>query len=144
MLPEKLVISLLNFRSLRRHFDDIAHTPSLVQTDILCFTETQLLASQGGLYLPATMGEFYVTYNSIDNRFCSLTLCYRDNLHLLNHVKMNGFSILTFRKPSFSPHLLCIEQIQIILGNFNTDAFDSNNNVSLSNSLEKLHNLVDH
>ena len=27
---------------------------------------------------------------------------HRENLNLLNHVKMNGFSILTFHKPSFS------------------------------------------
>ena len=26
---------------------------------------------------------------------------HRDNLNLLNHVKMNGFSILIFHKPSF-------------------------------------------
>ena len=33
--------------------------------------------------------------------------------------------------------LLCSEQIQIILGDFNTDAFDSNNYASLLNSLER-------
>ena len=73
---------------------------------------------------------------------------------------MNGFSILTFRKRSFSDEyfevillykkhsvpqvlflsqlqdLLCSEQIQIIIRDFNTDAFDSNNYASLSNSLE--------
>ena len=49
VLPEKLVISLLNVRSLRKNFDDIRNTPSLVQTDILCFTEIQLLPSQGAL-----------------------------------------------------------------------------------------------
>ena len=73
---------------------------------------------------------------------------------------MNGFSIVAFRKRSFSDDyfevtllykknslpqvlflsqlqdLLCSEQIQIITGNFNTDAFDSNNYASLSNSLE--------
>lgn len=58
------------------------NTSSLVHIDILCFTETQLLPSQDGLDLSAIMDGFYVTYNSNDDRFCSLTLCYRDNLHL--------------------------------------------------------------
>ena len=73
---------------------------------------------------------------------------------------MNGFSILTFCKRPFSDgyfevillykkhsvpqvlflgqlqDLLCSEQIQIIIRDFNTDAFDSNNYASLSNSLE--------
>ena len=102
VLPGKLVISLLNDRSLRKSFDDIRNTSPLVQTDILCFTEIQLLPSQGALDLPATMGGFYVTYNPSDHRFRSLALCYRDNLNLLYHVKMNGFSISTFRRPSFS------------------------------------------
>ena len=102
VLPEKMVISILNVRSLKKHFDNIGNTSSLVQTNILCFTENQLLPSQGSLDLPATMGGFYVTYNPSDDRFCSLVLCYRDNLHLLNHAKMNGFSILTSRKPSIS------------------------------------------
>ena len=149
----------MNVQSLRKHFEDIANTCYLVQTDILCSTETQLLPSQGGLDLPATLGGFYVTYNSSDDRFSSLALCYCDNLYLLNHVKMNGFSILTFRKPSFPDDtiillykknsilqalflsqlqdLLCSEQILIILGDFNADAFYSNNNTSLSNSLER-------
>ena len=73
---------------------------------------------------------------------------------------MNGFSLLTFSKPSFSDEylkiillykknslpqtflsllqdLLCSEKIKIILGDFNTDAFDLNNYSSLSNSLER-------
>ena len=158
VLLEKLVISLLNFRSSRKHFDDITSTSSLIQTDMLRFTETQLLPSQGGFDLPAKMRGFYVTYDACDDRFCILALCYRDNLHLLNHVKMNAFSILTFRNPSFSDEkillykktsvlrglflsqlqdLLCNEQIQIILGDFDTDAFNSNNNASLSKSLER-------
>ena len=42
---------------------------SLVQTNILCFTETQLLPSQGDFDLPAMTGGFYVTHNSSDDRF---------------------------------------------------------------------------
>ena len=131
----------------------------MVHSDILFF-RTQILPSQGGSDLPAMMGGFYVTYNSSNDRFCILALCYRDDLNLLNHVKMNGFSILTFHKPSFSDEyfevilfykknsalqalllsqlqdLICSEQIQIILGDFNTDGFDSDNYAFLSNSLE--------
>ena len=55
MLPEKLVISFLNVRPLRKHFDNNWNTSSLIQTDILCFTETQILPSKGGL-------EFYILY----------------------------------------------------------------------------------
>ena len=130
----------------------------MVQTDTFCFTVTLILSSQGGLDLPATMGGFYVTYNSSNDRFCSLALRYRENLNLLNHVKMNGFSILTFHKPSFSDEyfkvillykknsvpqdLIWSEQIQIILGDFNTDAFDSDNYASLWNSVERYSMIV--
>ena len=79
---------------------------------------------------------------------------------------MNGFSILAICKPSFSDEyfkiillqkkstpvpqglflsqlqdLLCNEQIQIILRDFDTDAFDSNNYTFLSSSLER-HSMV--
>ena len=45
VLLEKLAISLLHVRSLRRHLGDIGNTSSLVQTNILYFTVTQLLTS---------------------------------------------------------------------------------------------------
>ena len=45
VLPEKLVILVFHVRSLRRHLGDIGNTSSLVQTNILCFTVTQLLTS---------------------------------------------------------------------------------------------------
>ena len=74
---------------------------------------------------------------------------------------MNGFSILIFHKPSFCDKyfkiillykknsvpqafflsqlqdLICNEQIQIILGDLNTHAFDSDNYASLLKSLER-------
>ena len=91
---------------------------------------------------------------------------HRDNLNLLNHVKMNGFSILIFHKPSFSDKyfkiillykknsvpqalflsqlqgLICSEQIQIILGDLNTDAFDSDNYASILKSLERYSTVI--
>ena len=72
VLLEKLAISLLHVRSLRRHLGDIGNTSSLVQTNILCFTVTQLFPSQGGLDLPATMSGFYVTCNSSMTDFLAL------------------------------------------------------------------------
>ena len=72
VLLEKLAISLLHVQSLRRHLGDIGNTSSLVQTNILCFTVTQLFPSQGGLDLPATMNGFYVTCNSSMTDFLSL------------------------------------------------------------------------
>ena len=123
VLPEKMVISILNVRSLKKHFDDIGNTSPLVQTNTLCFTENQLLPSQGGLDLPAAMGGFYVTYNPSDDRFCGLILCYRDRLHLLNHAKMNGFSILTSCKPSISNE--CFKIILLFKKNSVPQAFFS-------------------
>ena len=72
VLLEKLAISLLHVQSLQRHFGDIGNTSSLVQTNILCFTVTQLFPSQGGLDLPATMNGFYVTCNSSMTDFLAL------------------------------------------------------------------------
>ena len=72
VLLEKLAISLLHVQSLRRHLGDIGNTSSLVQTNILCFTVTQLFSSQGGLDLPATTNGFYVTCNSSMTDFLAL------------------------------------------------------------------------
>ena len=44
-LNEKLAILVFHVRSLRRHLGDIGNTSSLVQTNILYFTVTQLLTS---------------------------------------------------------------------------------------------------
>ena len=52
-----------------------------------------------------------------------------------HHFLINSVPQLLF--PSQLQDLLCSEQIQIVLGDFNTDAFDSNNYASLSNSLER-------
>ena len=87
--------------SLGKHLEDIASTPTLIQSDLKCFTETQFLPFQYNLDLPVRMNGFYITHKSIDRRFCSFIMCYHGNFELLSPVKINEFSILIFQKPYF-------------------------------------------
>ena len=90
MLPGKWSISLLNVRSLRKHFDKIPNTSSLIPTEGVRLKPNSF--HQGGLNLTSTMGGFYVTCNSSDDRFCSLALQYCGNPDGIYLLKTNNIS----------------------------------------------------
>lgn len=72
-----LIISLLNVRFFQKHEVDIKHDKDLLQSDILCFTETQLV--QNHQYIPS-LNEFSFNQNNSIDRFSSLLIRYEQNV----------------------------------------------------------------
>ena len=149
---QNLIITLLNTRSLRKHALDLKSDDCLMKSDLPCLTETQISCNDSLVNISQILFDFNIDHNiSHTSKFMSLAFCLNKNTFFTEHEKHDGLSILTFRKPSFSKfkikiallyrqqnfqltlfdNLLCgliNRGIDIILGDFNLDAFDDNNN----------------
>jgi len=149
ILDENLTITLLNIRSLRKHAVDINSDKRLVNNDILFLTETQLSPNNPTADIEQTLSCFQFEFNSSHiSKYKSLAFCYQNQVSVIEHEKHEGMSILTIRKPSFADISIKIaliyrqpnstlrtfyeviqavveRQIDILLGDFNIDAFDS-------------------
>lgn len=102
---ESLVISLLNVRSLKLHSADIICDRFLPDSDILCLTETQIgLEQNNDIYkIEHTLNIFQISFNNDQHRYNSLAVCHREsNLDVLEYEHSSGFSIVKFKKSSFS------------------------------------------
>ena len=152
--PKPLTVAVLNTRSLSKHAVDIACDCSLVDNDILCLTETQLLPAQQTSHIERLLNKYEIIYNTSPNKFQGLALSHCSNVTILDHLKSEGISLLKFEKntfheapltmlllyrkqawpiPSFTDALsqLLFDPIDIILGDFNIDAFDMPNSLVL-------------
>ena len=138
-----LTITLLNVRTFPNHAIDISHSEMLLQTDVFCFTETQLLFNRE---IPENLDEFNFLHNRCNDQFKSISFCCRDCIDILENHNAVGRSILSFTKYSFSPNpvkllllyrkhtglisnfyrtltdLLRTNNIDIVLGDFNINA----------------------
>ena len=65
LTDNSLTITLLNVRSLPKHAIDISHSEMLLQTDVFCFTETQLLLNRE---ITDTISENLDQFNFLHNR----------------------------------------------------------------------------
>ena len=153
-------ITLLNARSLRKHYKDIMKDTHLLSNDVLCLTETQLQIDEDTSYIESSLQEnFKIHFNSNENRYRSIAFCYSDFVSLLTYEDDNGICTLTVTKPKFYeypitaalvlsiPNTLVAgfldqliyftnaRKIDILLGDFNIDAFDSD-------ASAKLHDIV--
>ena len=83
-----LIISLLNIRSLSNHLVDLINDKRILESDIICLTETQQLSlsnSQHILQLPA----FDMNFNNREDKFQSIAICSKMILtldHILSFV----------------------------------------------------------
>ena len=153
-------ITLLNARSLRKHYKDIMKDTHLLSNDVLCLTETQSQIDEDTSYIESSLQEnFKIHFNSNENRYRSIAFCYSDFVSLLTYEDDNGICTLTVTKPKFYeypitaalvlsiPNTLVAgfldqliyftnaRKIDILLGDFNIDAFDSD-------ASAKLHDIV--
>ena len=94
--PDSLTVTVLNTRSLSKHAVDISCDYSLVKSDILCLTETQLLPGQQTSDIDRFLNTFEIAYNTSPNKFQGLALCYCTNVTITNHLKSEGISLLKF------------------------------------------------
>ena len=145
-----LTISLLNTRSLKKHVNDIKQDRVLYDADILCLTETQL-QEDSEFDDEEFNNDFEVLHNMNQDKFCSVAMCYKSNaveLHSVYQIpsaslaciEKNGtfFNImLLYRKNGTKTQDLIYliehmvsqvsDKLHIILGDFNLDAFKSEN-----------------
>ena len=95
-------ITLLNARSLWKHYKDIVKDTHLLSNDVLCLTETQLQIDEDTSYIESSLQEhFKIHFNSNENRYRSITFCYSDFVSLLTYEDHNGICTLTVTKPKF-------------------------------------------
>ena len=142
---KSLTITLLNTRSISRYAIDTSCDTSLIDNDVLCLTETQLLPDQQALETESILSNLSITYNTSPDKFQSLAFCHHSDVFILDHLKSQGISILKIRKSTFLNQPLSIlllyrkqswsvssfidalsqllyDPIDIILGDFNIDA----------------------
>ena len=154
---DSLTFTLLNTRSLSRHAIDIAHDPQLLNTDILCLTETQLMPDQSTNDIAETLHPFKFIHNKCNDKFQSLSFCYKSHVEISQYHHSIGLSLIEFKKVSFSQEtirlllvyrknntcltnfyetltdILQMGTVHIVLGDFNINAQDEAQATTLSN-----------
>ena len=149
-----LVVTLLNVRSLRKHRIDVSYDKSIMESDIIAFTEAQLSHDCSSLdqdLHPLTL----VTNNLSQNSYSDFTFAHRDTLSLLNVESAPGATFLQINKQSFSRgpinllllycshtigqsnfagiiryFLLRENDIHMVFGDFNINALEGNDYMS--------------
>ena len=148
-----LGISLLNTRSLQLHVKDIVAESVLMASDVLCFTETQLLPGHNSSDIESELSDYHMDFNNNDDKFLSIACAVKTPVSITSHEKYSGFSLLTIKKESFLDHEISIGilyrkhansmfdfydnlrelvtgfDIDILLGDFNIDYFDKSSDL---------------
>ena len=145
-------ISLLNVRSLKKHAIDITKCKTLMSSDLLCLTETQLSPSSDTNDIDQILGDFNIEYNNNSiNRFQNTACCFNSSIQILECLRVAGYTCIKFAKETFSSQpikllllykppdysrnsfreelleLITYDDIDIIVGDFNIDALDPEN-----------------
>uniref|UniRef100_A0A7M5V9S6 ATP-dependent DNA helicase n=2 Tax=Clytia hemisphaerica TaxID=252671 RepID=A0A7M5V9S6_9CNID len=146
-----LHISLLNVRSFKKHVIDMVHSDTLISSDLICLTETQLSPSSETNDIDESLQNFKIDYNNNSvNRFQNTACCANSSIEILECQKAAGYTQIMFKKETFSEQpitllllykppnfsrntfleelrTLLYDEVQIILGDFNIDALDAAN-----------------
>ena len=90
-------ISLLNVRSLRKHSIDIKHDSKLFNSDVLAFTETQLLPQECDTDIVNDLCLFtlYRQDHNID-KYSSMAVCTRNTVEMTNRIYYPQINALKF------------------------------------------------
>ena len=87
---------------MRKHALDIKYSKCLVNSDLICLTETHLLQSDDTTGIEQTLSDFHIEHNCSNVcKFRSLAFCLNKNVLVMEHEKFEGVSILTVRKLGF-------------------------------------------
>ena len=96
-----LTISLLNTRSLNRHAIDIAHEQRLLNTDILCLTETQLVPNQSTSDISNTLYHFKFCHNRSNDKYQSISFGYNSRIEIFQYNHSMVCLKLNLKKQAF-------------------------------------------
>ncbi|CAB3995466.1 Hypothetical predicted protein [Paramuricea clavata] len=159
-----LTISLLNIRSLRKHSDDIKLHSQLFNSDVLAFTETQLLAKDSDTEITANLKPFTIYRQDHDSdKYSSMAICIRDTLQMVDYEYFPSLNVLKFvlvdtkqketrtflllyKKNNSNvsqyteslEYLLNIHKIDMVLGDFNINYFNGTHSQPLISLMESL------
>ena len=98
-----LTVNLLNIGLIRMHILDVLCDQYLVESNFLCLTETQLQKHDDLDQTNSIVnGKFKVKCDTNEGKCRSIAICYKDNISILNYVKLNGVSVIQFQKSTFS------------------------------------------
>ena len=140
-----LIIKLVNIRSLNKNTVDLACHKRLKRSDIICLTETQL---QQNLSLSKSymLEEFnIIIYNNNCDKFQSIACGFWNDIDILLRNRTKGASLVSFSKSTFEKktikllllttfcnwlEFLTNDFVDIILGDFNINAFDDTDRLS--------------
>ena len=152
--PDHLRICLVNVRSLNKHAQDLSTYKTLMCSDIICLTETQLDSSSNVENVNNALHPYKIEYNNqAVSRFQNSALCSLPSVEICEFLKVAGFSLIKFRKDSFHfdnrpikmlliyrqpnssrpmfyndlAECLMHDDIDIILGDINIDVLDPSN-----------------
>ena len=147
-----LIITLLNIRSFQKHQNDLINDKDLLESDILCLTETQLTSQTEPL---ESLKQYNLIYNNSVDQFSSLMICCkRSCVRVIESKNIPGATLFEISKSSFSQNTIKIlllyrknsygrersiymirhfidesdSHIHIILGDMNINALDDDNN----------------
>ena len=158
-----LVITIVNIRYFNKHATELESDRRLLNCDIICLTETQLPQSLDSQKI-STLAGFDIICNNSEDRFQSLAICSRQKVFVSSHTEVNGASLVTFVKSSFTSQTIKLlllykkctlplinfcnwlqgfiasNTVHIILGDFNVNAFQENG--KLENVLSSYNQIV--
>ena len=82
---------------------DIATDPVLIQSDLLCITETQISESSDLNTVTTNFSHFEASFNNNNDKFCSLATLHRDTVQVVeNNLMLIILHILKLTKQNFS------------------------------------------
>ena len=146
-----VTVSLLNIRSLQKHSIDIRNDANIMNSDVIAFTETQLLPHNLDAEIRENLHPF-VLFRQDHNtdKYMSLAVCTKnhnqiaqhDYFPLINGLKFvvlnstNGVKhsfLVIYRKQSRTipgfitelDHILCNHDLDVVLGDFNINYMNS-------------------
>ena len=160
-----LIITLLNVRSLKKHSIDVKHDSNIFNSDMLCFTETQLLPSSNVNGIRNNLFPFTLfRQDHASDKYLSLAICSKPNLETKEHhyfpeinalkfVVINNIVpvpitiLLLYRKHSSNisqyinsiTYILKSNQIDVILGDFNINYLNDNEVQPFNILMQSLH-----
>ena len=143
-----IVVTLLDIRSLKKHYADVRDDIKIVESDIIAFTETRLKQYQNTDSIENALSEFQIFFQNQSNDFLSLAIC-ANACHgvaasgMRYFPEVNGYLVdlkkekmrlklfLLYWSRDMHPLLFCNRlenvmsghEIQLILGYFNMNFF---------------------
>ena len=101
---ESLLICLLNTRSLQLHINDIVNDIEIMESDVLCLTETQLSPNEDCDGIISKLCNFELRLNNDIDKYRSIACGCRPSITIISHEKYSGFSLLRIYKPVLFEH----------------------------------------